>query len=92
MPTSWSGTRARSKTITTATSVSKVGYNVFEGRTVQGLPVVTLANGKLVWSRGDLRAVRGAGRYLKRPPFAPMFDALKRQAAQHAPQAVNRGK
>jgi dihydropyrimidinase len=80
------------KTITTATSVSKVGYNVFEGRTVQGLPVVTLANGKLVWSRGDLRAVRGAGRYLKRPPFAPMFDALKRQAAQHAPQAVNRGK
>ena len=28
--------------------------------------------------------VRGAGRYLKRPPFAPMFDALRRQAALHA--------
>ncbi len=78
------------KTITTAKSVSKVGYNVFEGRAVQGLPVVTLANGRVAWSHGDLRAVRGAGRYLKRPPFAPMFDALKRQAAQHAPQAVHR--
>jgi dihydropyrimidinase len=81
-----------SKTITTATSVSKVGYNVFEGRTVQGLPVVTVANGKIASSRGDLRALRGAGRYLKRPPFAPMFDALRRQAALHAPQAVQRGK
>ena len=82
---------AAHKTITTATSVSKVGYNIFEGRTVQGLPVVTVSNGRVAWSHGDLRAVRGAGRYLKRPPFAPMFDALKRQAAQHAPSAVQRG-
>jgi dihydropyrimidinase len=80
-----------SKTITTANSVSRVGYNVFEGRTVQGLPAVTIANGRLAWSHGDLRAVRGAGRYLKRPPFAPMFEALQRQAARHAPQAVQRG-
>jgi len=79
-----------SKTITTAKSVSKVGYNIFEGRSVQGLPVVTIANGKLVWSRGDLRAVRGAGRYIKRPAFAPMFEALRRQAARHPPQAVKR--
>ena len=79
-----------SKTISTATSVSKVGYNVFEGRKVQGLPVVTVARGKVVCSHGDLRAERGAGRYLKRPPFAPMFDALKRQAALHAPSAVKR--
>ena len=82
---------AAHKTITTATSVSKVGYNIFEGRAVQGLPVVTVSNGRVAWSHGDLRAVRGAGRYLKRPPFAPMFDALKRQAAQHAPSAVQRG-
>jgi dihydropyrimidinase len=78
------------RTITTAQSRSKVGYNVFEGRTVTGVPVVTVANGKVVYERGDLRAVRGAGRYVKRPPFAPMFDALKRQAAQQRPQAVAR--
>ena len=32
---------------------------------MQGLPVVTVANSRLAWVRGDLRAVRGAGRYLE---------------------------
>ena len=63
---------------------------MFEGRTVTGVPVVTVANGKVVYDRGDLRAERGAGRYLKRRAFAPMFDALRRQAAQRAPRAVDR--
>jgi dihydropyrimidinase len=78
------------KTITTAASVSKVGYNVFEGRRVSGLAKVTLSQGRVVWVDGDLRVVRGAGRYVKRPAFAPVFDALKRQQALHAPQAVAR--
>jgi dihydropyrimidinase len=78
------------KTITTAGSISKVGYNVFEGRKVMGLPKVTLSQGRIVWIDGDLRTERGAGRYVKRPPFAPMFDALKRQAGLHMPQAVLR--
>ncbi len=79
------------KTITTAGSISKVGYNVFEGRKVTGLPMVTLSQGNIVWMNGELRTVRGAGRYIHRPAFAPMFDALKRQAAAHVPQAVVRG-
>ena len=79
-----------SKTITTANSLSKVGYNVFVGRQVTGLAKVTLSQGKIVWMDGDLRTERGAGRYVKRPAFATMFDALKRQAAQHVPQAVAR--
>ena len=78
------------KTITTAGSQSKVGYNVFEGRQVTGLAKVTLSQGKIGWTDGDLRTERGAGRYVKRPAFAPVFDALKRQAAQHLPQAVGR--
>jgi dihydropyrimidinase len=78
------------KTITTAGGVSKVGYNVFEGRTVTGLAAVTLSQGKVVWDRGDLRTERGAGRYVKRPAFATMFDAVKRQAELHLPQAVAR--
>ena len=79
------------KTITTADSISKVGYNVFEGRKVMGLPMVTLSQGDIVWMNGELRTVRGAGRYINRPAFAPMFDALQRQAAAHVPQAVVRG-
>ncbi len=78
------------KTITTADSRSNVGYNVFEGRRVTGLPKVTLSRGEVVWIDGDLRAERGAGRYVKRPPFAPMFDALRRQAGLHVPHAVLR--
>jgi dihydropyrimidinase len=81
---------AATKTITTAGTLSKVGYNVFEGRKVTGLPKVTLSRGKIVWIDGELRTERGAGRYVKRPPFAPMFEALKRQADRHVPQAVLR--
>ena len=79
------------KTITTAGSVSRVGYNVFEGRTVTGVAKVTLSQGRIVWFDGDLRTERSAGRYVKRPAFAPVFDALKRQAERRAPQAVVRG-
>ena len=78
------------KTITTAGSKSKVGYNVFEGRTVTGLAKVTLSGGRIVWIDGDLRTEPGAGRYVKRPAFAPMFDALKRQAERHVPQSIAR--
>ena len=78
------------KTITTANSISKVGYNVFEGRSVTGLAKVTLSQGKIVWSDGELRTERGAGRYVKRPAFAPVFEALKRQAKLHVPQPVAR--
>ena len=78
------------KTITTAGSQSKVGYNVFDGRQVTGLAKVTLSQGRIVWIDGDLRTERGAGRYVNRPAFAPVFDALKRQAGLHVPQAVAR--
>ena len=81
---------AATKTITTAGSISKVGYNVFEGRQVTGLAAVTLSQGKVVWMNGELRTERGAGRYIKRPAFAPVFDALKRQAALHTPHTVAR--
>jgi len=81
---------AATKTITTAASISRVGHNVFEGRQVTGLPVVTLSQGKVVWINGELRTTRGAGRYVDRPAFAPVFDALKRQAGLRAPQPVAR--
>ena len=81
---------AATKTISTATTVSKVGYNIFEGRTVHGLAKVTISRGKIVWQDGELRTERGAGKYVKRPAFAPVFGALKRQAELHAAHAVVR--
>ena len=61
-----------SRTISAKTQFAKGGFNVFEGRTVKGIPSTTVAAGKVVFHRGDLRAVEGAGRHIDRPAFAPV--------------------
>jgi dihydropyrimidinase len=58
------------RTISAATQFAKGGFNVFEGRTVRGIPTVVLAAGKVVFERGTLMAVEGAGRHIDRPAFA----------------------
>ncbi len=78
------------KTLSVKTQRSLGDFNIFEGRTVLGQPTHTLSRGALVYADGDLRAVRGAGQYVKRPPFGPQFDALARKAALEAPTAVMR--
>nr|WP_314546826.1 dihydropyrimidinase [uncultured Massilia sp.] len=60
------------RTLSAATQHSQGGFNVFEGRTVRGVPTHTVAAGKVVYADGDLRAERGAGRYVERPAFAPV--------------------
>jgi len=57
------------RTLSVKTQHSKGDFNVFEGRTVRGVPTHTVAGGKLVYANGDLRAERGAGRYVERPAF-----------------------
>ncbi|MFC5509818.1 dihydropyrimidinase [Massilia jejuensis] len=60
------------RTLSSRTQFAKGGFNVFEGRTVRGIPTHTVAAGKLVFERGDLRAQEGAGRHIDRPAFAPL--------------------
>jgi len=79
-----------SKTLSARTQHSLGDFNVFEGRTVQGAATHTVSRGALVWADGDLRAQRGAGQYVRRPPFGPQFDALARKAALEAPVPVAR--
>jgi dihydropyrimidinase len=81
---------AATKTISAKTHRSKVDFNIFEGRTVRGLPSHTVSRGKVVYANGDLRAVAGAGRYLKRPPFGANFDAMAKRTADLAPTPVIR--
>ena len=64
-----------SRTISAKTHHQNVDYNVFEGRTVTGVATHTLTRGKLAWVDGDLRAERGAGRYLKRETHGTYIDA-----------------
>jgi dihydropyrimidinase len=60
------------RTISSKTQFAKGGFNVFEGRTVRGIPTHTIAAGKLVFERGDLRAEEGAGRHIDRPAFTSL--------------------
>jgi dihydropyrimidinase len=59
-----------SRTISAKTQFTKGGFNVFEGRTVRGIPTHTVAAGKVVFDKGQLRAEQGAGRYVDRPAFS----------------------
>lgn len=78
------------RTISAKTHHQNIDFNIFEGRTVTGIPSHTISRGKIVWKNGVLNAVRGAGQYVKRPPFNSMFDALKKYAKVNTPTAVNR--
>lgn len=66
------------KTISAKTHHQNIDFNIFEGMKVQGLASHTVSQGAIVWKNGVLRAVEGKGRYIKRPAFHPMFDAVKK--------------
>ena len=44
------------RTISAKTHHQQVDFNIFEGKTVRGVPSHTISQGKLVWADGDLRA------------------------------------
>jgi len=81
---------AGTKTLSAKTQHSKGDFNIFEGRTVRGIPSHTVSQGELVFVQGELRAVLGKGRYIKRPAFGPNFAANKLRAETMAPTAVKR--
>ena len=79
-----------SRTISAKTHHQRVDFNIFEGMKVTGLPSHTISQGKLVWADGKLNVERGAGRYIPRPTYASVFEAIKRQNEQRAPKPVVR--
>ncbi|MDA8454091.1 dihydropyrimidinase [Acidovorax sp. GBBC 3334] len=79
-----------SKTFSAKTQHSKGDFNIFEGRTVRGIPSHTVSQGRIVFAEGDLRAEPGKGRYVPRPAFGPQFQAAGRRAQDLAPTAVQR--
>lgn len=78
------------RTISKDTHHQKIDFNIFEGMTVQGVNVVTLSQGKVVYHDGDVRTVRGAGRYVNRPTYAPFYGAMERVRSSREPQVVMR--
>ncbi len=57
---------AATRTISARTHHQNVDFNVFEGMEVSGVARHTIAGGLLAWSDGELRAVQGHGRYVRR--------------------------
>ncbi|KAM4687878.1 dihydropyrimidinase isoform 2-T2 [Discoglossus pictus] len=58
------------RTISAKTHHQAVNFNIFEGMVCHGVPLVTIAGGRVVYENGVLHAVAGHGKYIPRKPFA----------------------
>lgn len=80
----------RTRRISAKTHHQKVDFNIFEGMEVEGVNTMTISQGRIVYRDGDVRSVKGAGRYINRPAFAPYYAALNRKAELEQPKPVLR--
>ncbi|MCA3664138.1 MAG: dihydropyrimidinase, partial [Methylobacterium sp.] len=81
---------AATKTIRAKKQVSRIDYNVFEGYKCTGVPWITLSRGKIAWKDGELRAERGDGDFVARPPFPATHVANATWKEISAPRPVDR--
>ena len=58
--------------------------------TVTGRPSHTVSGGRVTYADGELRAEKGAGRHVDRPPYPSYYEAVKKQAELARPAAVKR--
>ena len=68
------------RTISAATHHSNIDFNIFENKVVKGIASYTISQGKPVWCDGELRAERGAGRYIDRPPFTAVYETINKRS------------
>ena len=78
------------RTISAKTHHQNIDFNIFEGRTVKGIPRHTISRGDWAWRDGELHAKRGHGQYVERPPYPSVFDQLKARAESNVVTAVDR--
>jgi dihydropyrimidinase len=78
------------KTISAATQVSVIDYNVFEGFKLKGLPRITVSRGEIVYENGKVTAKTGRGKFIARKPFAPESKALSTWKELTQPRKVAR--
>ncbi|XP_072266850.1 dihydropyrimidinase isoform X2 [Pyxicephalus adspersus] len=57
------------RTISVKTHHQAVNFNIFEGMVCHGVPLVTIAGGRVVYENGVLHVVPGHGKYIPRKPF-----------------------
>jgi dihydropyrimidinase len=86
---------SRTRTISAKTHHQNIDFNIYEGMEVTGNAAVTLSRGTVVWDQraaggGKVSTERGRGRYVRRPCFAPFWDAQNKRNAQARPKPVQR--
>ena len=74
------------RVISAETHHQNIDFNVYEGMEVTGIPVYTLSRGAVVYEQGELKTVRGKGRYVDRPCYPSYWknQALRRAARPFA--------
>jgi dihydropyrimidinase len=80
----------RSKTISAASQQSAIDYNVFEGKTVTGLPRFTLTRGVVAVEEATIKTREGHGKFVARQPFPDVSKALSAWKDITAPRRVER--
>ena len=78
------------RTISKETHHQNIDFNIFEGMEVTGSAALTMSRGAVVWERGELKTVKGAGRYVDRPPFPYYWDSVKLRNQLAEPTKVER--
>ena len=61
---------------------------MFEGFDCRGLPMVTIAGGKVAYKDGAVIAQAGDGRYVERPAFSPVHVANATYKELNRPKPV----
>jgi dihydropyrimidinase len=80
----------RTRTISAKTHHQNIDFNIYEGMEVTGNAAIPLSRGMVVWDDGKVSTERGRGRDVKRPCFAPFWDAQLKRNAQGRPRPVQR--
>ena len=80
-----------SKTISAASQKSIIDYNVFEGIKVSAQARYTLSRGDIIWADGqNSQPQPGRGRFVPRPAFSAVNQALSKWKELTAPRQVMR--
>jgi dihydropyrimidinase len=80
----------RSKRISAQHHYQQNDFNVFEGLTVRGVAVHTISAGRHIWADGEVRAERGAGRFVPRQPYGPAYEGMEQRIQRSAARRVQR--
>ena len=80
----------KTKTISASAQQSAIDYNVFEGKTVKGMPRYTLTRGRVAVADGAVQPFEGHGKFVAREPRPAVNRALSAWKEITAPRAVQR--